>query len=112
MPTAKSSVPANEAPLPPARAALARAIEQLWQAQNQLEKALEPLSEFDRIRAATTATEATALRAEIRRRHEVHAAEVAAWISGAGNEDRPVLPLEVFEAERQLRQISADAETA
>jgi hypothetical protein len=107
-----ASVSTDELPLPPARAALAHAIEQLWQAQHQLEKALEPLSEFDRIRAAATAAEANALRSEIERVHEMHAAAVAAWVGGAGDGDRPVLPSEVFEAERKLRQISADAEAA
>jgi hypothetical protein len=103
---------APEAPLSPARALLAHAITQLWHAENQLEKAMEPLSEIERIRATATAGEASALRAEIQRLHNAHAAELATWIAGAGDSKRPVLAPEAFEAERRLRQIGAEAEAA
>jgi hypothetical protein len=107
----KSDFASNTA-LTPARAALAGAIEKLRHCQQRFDKAREPLGEMERIRAASTATEAAALRAAIDRLHAAHAAEVAGWIATGAAGNRPAIAVEVFEAERRLGQIGSEAEAA
>ena len=93
--------------LPPARASLAAAIVRLRSAQECLAR---PLAEIDRIRE--TATEATALRAEIRRRDDEHAAALTTWIATGSSGAPPVPAPRLLDAERRLAQISAEAEAA
>jgi hypothetical protein len=99
-------------PMTPARAVLADAIEKLRDCQERFDRAREPLGEMERIRAASTATEAAALRAAIDRLHAAHAAEVAAWIAAGAAGNRPAIAVETFEAERRLGQIGAAAAVA
>jgi hypothetical protein len=105
----KGDLPVAPEPLTPAREALADAIEKLRDCQERFDRAREPLGEMERIRAASTATEAAALRAAIDRLHAAHAAEVAAWIAAGAAGNRPAIAVEAFEAERRLGQIGAAA---
>jgi hypothetical protein len=99
-------------PLTPARAVLAGAIEKLRDCQERFDRALEPLGEMERVRAASLATEGAELRAAIDRLHASHAAEVAAWVAAGAAGNRPAIAVEVFEAERRLGQIGAEAAAA
>src|SRR4051794_3621364 len=105
----KSSDPGSDTVLTPARAVLADAIEKLRHCQERFDRALEPLGEMERVRAASTATESAALREAIDRLHASHAAEVAAWIAAGAAGNRPAIAVEVFEAERRLGQIGSEA---
>jgi hypothetical protein len=108
----KSLDPEALAPLTPARAALAGAIDKLYECQLRFDKAREPLGEMERVRAASIATEGAELRAAIDRLHASYAAEVAAWIAAGAAGNRPAIAVEVFEAERRLGQIGTEAAAA
>src|SRR6478672_11399299 len=112
MASLKSKPADAEAPLTPARAVLAEAIEKLRDCQERFDRALEPLGEMERVRAASIATEGAELRAAIDRLHASHAAEVAAWVAAGTAGNRPAIAVEVFEAERRLGQIGAEAAAA
>jgi hypothetical protein len=112
MPSLKAKSVDPQAPLTPARAILVRTIERLWDCQRRFDKAREPLSEMERIRASSVSTEALELRSLIDRRHTAHAAEIAAWVAAGAAGDRPEIGAELFEAERRLGQIGAEAQAA
>jgi hypothetical protein len=93
-------------PLPPARAALARAIETLDVACRRMEQAQHPVNRLDQIMAAATCREAADIRAEIARLRETHEAEVAGWVDSGAQGTRPTPSAELLAAERLLGEIA------
>lgn len=97
------------APLSPAKALLAHAIEALNEAQGRLHQAQNPVIETDRIRAAATSREAAELRAAIHRLRNAHEAELAAWVDAGADGVRPIAAGELLDAERRLGGIAGAA---
>ena len=106
-PTEKLSTQA--APLSPARALLAQAIEALDEAHGRLHQAQNPVSETEQIRAAASCREAAELRAAIHRLRSAHEAELAAWVDAGADGVRPVPAGELLDAERRLGGIAGAA---
>jgi hypothetical protein len=74
------SAPADRAAdLPPAKAALARAIAAVNRAQEDLEATQRPVDKIAHARAAAVLGEAAELRSEIARLGAVHEADINAW---------------------------------
>ncbi len=92
-------------PLPPARAALARAIEALDAALRRRDQALRPIRGLDRVAAAAKAATLGALRDEVARLRKAFDAEVAGWVAAGAKGERPVPPAELIAAERRLGEI-------
>jgi hypothetical protein len=100
------------APLSPARALLAQAIEALNEAHGRLHQAQNPASETERIRAAASCREAAELRAAIQRLRSAHEAELAAWVDAGADGVRPMAAGELLDAERRLGGIAGAAGAA
>jgi hypothetical protein len=94
-------------PNPPARAALAQAIEGLDRARERLDEAQKAVAALEKIRPAASARQTSELHAEIGR-----PCEITNRFDAGAEGVRPSLPTELQQAERWLGEISAAAATA
>jgi hypothetical protein len=95
------------APLPPARAALARAIECFDRARERLEEAQRVLTGMENLRVPVSGREAGELRAQMGR-----LCEIATWLNTSAEGARPSLPVELDRAEQWLSEVAGAAATA
>jgi hypothetical protein len=116
--TARSTEELGDAPadraenLPPAKAALARAIAAVEQAQKELEAAQRPVDKLAYARGAATQREATELRNEIARLRAAHEMEINRWVEAGGDGERPAPSAELVPLERALGAIATAAREA
>jgi len=94
-------------PIPPARVALAQAIECLDSARERLDEAQKAVAALEQLRPAASARQTSALHAEIGR-----LCEITNRLDAGAEGIRPSLPTELQQAERWLGEISAAAATA
>ena len=98
--------------LPPAKAALARAIAAANRAQEDLEAAQQPVDKLAYARAAAAQLEAAELRGEIARLRAAHEAEIDRWVEAGGDGKRPAPTEELLPLERALGAIAGAAREA
>jgi hypothetical protein len=96
----------------PARAALARAIEEVDSTQNLLEDARKPVDRLSLIAARARSQEAIAISAEVSRLREALDAEIAIWVDAGATGDRPAPSQELLAAERRLGELVSAGATA
>jgi hypothetical protein len=94
-------------PLPPARAALAQAIEGLDRARERLDEAHKAVAALEKVRPDANARRTGELHAEIGR-----LCEITNRLDAVADGVRPSLPGELQQAERWLREITGAAATA
>jgi hypothetical protein len=110
---ALGDAPADRAEnLPPAKAALARAIAAVKRAREDLEAAQQPVDKLVYARAAATQTEAAELRGEIARLRAAHAAEIDRWVEAGSDGKRPMPAAELVPLERALGATAGAAREA
>jgi hypothetical protein len=94
-------------PLPPAKAALAHAIECFDRARERLDEAQRVLTGMENLRAPVGSREAGELRAQMGR-----LCEITTWLNASAEGVRPSLPAELDRAEQWLSEVAAAAATA
>jgi hypothetical protein len=94
-------------PLPPAKAALAHAIECFDRARERLDEAQRVLRGMENLRVPVSGREAGELRAQMGR-----LCEISNWLNASGEGVRPSLPAELDRAEQWLSEVAAAAATA
>jgi hypothetical protein len=94
-------------PLPPARAALARAIDCFDRARERLEEAQRVLTGMESVRVPVSGREASELRAQMGR-----LCEITNWLNASAEGARPSLPAELDRAEQWLSEVAGAAATA
>lgn len=99
-------------PFPPARAALARAIDALYIALKRRDQAQRPINGLDRVAAVAASATTEALRAEIARLHAVHESDIVRWVEVGAKGPRPKPPTELLDAERRLGEIGVAGSAA
>jgi hypothetical protein len=94
-------------PLPPARAALAHAIECFDRARERLDEAQRALTAMEKLRAPVSGREAGELRAQMGR-----VCEITNWLNAGAESGRPSLTAALARAERWLSEVAGAASTA
>jgi hypothetical protein len=104
-PTVIAALPAE--PLPPARAALALAIECLDRARERLDEAQRALTGVEHLRAPVNCQEAGELRTQMGRLYQI-----TRWLNASAEGARPSLSAELDRTEEWLSEVASAAATA